>query len=708
MNNNVNELNDTHNKDWQLAWHIVSETDCSLFLTGKAGTGKTTFLHYVKTHINKRHVVLAPTGIAAINAKGMTIHSFFQLPFSPFIPNAPHQASLYKFSKEKLNIIRGCDLVIIDEISMVRSDLLDAVDDALRRHRHNNLPFGGVQLLMIGDMQQLPPVVKDEEWKLLQQYYDSMYFFDSIALKRLTYATVELKSVFRQTNEEFITILNKIRNNDIDDNTLLELNKRYIPNFIPTEDSGYIQLTTHNQQATQINEEWMQKLPSKGFTFEAEITGNFPEVSYPTEQRLVLKEGAQVMFVKNDTSPDKLYYNGMLGRITSISGNSVQVTAGEDNRVINVSREEWKNIKYSIDKETNEIRENIEGTFSQLPLRLAWAITIHKSQGLTFSKAIINTNSAFAHGQTYVALSRCRSLDSLVLSAPISRRSIIRDTAIDDFSDEIRKRIPNASQLTTMKQTYLLHTIENVFDFNGLRSALNNFIRIIDEHLYKQYPKTLENFKLASSTLEKEVCNVSLKFHNQYKVMVGSSSNGITEELQQRIFSGATYFIEKIEKIDSIFRTSDIVTKNKQIEKQLSLAKETLADMLLTKIGLLRYAKTCPFSTEGYLNTKAKLTLTANSRQIKKKSTIANKDTNINVSDITDQKLFDALVKWRLAKAKEESLPAYCILYQKAIIGISNTHPRTIDELILIPHIGKAKADKYGKELLDIVEREGK
>ena len=708
MSNTINGLNNTNNKDWQLAWHIISETDCSLFLTGKAGTGKTTFLHYVKTHINKRLVVLAPTGIAAINAKGMTIHSFFQLPLSPFIPNAPHHASHYKFSKEKLSIIRGCDLIIIDEISMVRSDLLDAVDDALRRHRHNNQPFGGVQLLMIGDMQQLPPVVKDEEWKLLQQYYNSMYFFDSIALKRLTYATVELKTVFRQTNEKFITILNKIRNNDIDDNALQELNKRYKPNFHPSEDSGYIQLTTHNQQANHINEECLRKLPSKGFTFDAEISGNFPDTSYPTEQCLVLKEGAQIMFVKNDISPEKLYYNGMLGRVTSISEKSVQVIAGEDNRVINVSREEWKNIKYSINKETNEIREDIEGTFSQLPLRLAWAITIHKSQGLTFSKAVINTSSAFAHGQTYVALSRCRSLESLVLSAPINRLSIIRDTTIDDFSNEIQKRIPSTSQLTTMKQTYLLHTIENVFDFNGIRSALNHFIRIIDEHLYKQYPKTLEKLKWASSTLEKEVCNVSSKFHSQYKAMVCSYSIGITEELQQRIFSGATYFIEKIEQIDNIFRTSDIVTKNKQIERQLSLARETLAETLLIKLGLLRYAKTNSFSTEGYLDTKAKLTLVATPGQIKKKSTIANKDTNINVSDITDKKLFDSLVKWRLAKAKEESLPAYCILYQKAIIGISNTHPRTTDELVLIPHIGKAKAEKYGKEILDIVEHEGK
>ncbi len=685
--------------DWNLAWQIINETDTSLFLTGKAGTGKTTFLHYIKRHTKKRLVVLAPTGIAAINAQGVTIHSFFQLPFSPFTPDSHQSMSRYRFSREKLSIIKGCDLIVIDEISMVRADLLDAVDEALRRHRHCDKPFGGVQLLMIGDLQQLSPVAKEEEWNILRKFYPTMFFFDSIALKKLPYAIVELKHVYRQTNDKFISILNKIRNNIIDQETLNELNKRYVPNFTPSKESGYIILTTHNQQAAQINKDRMLNLKTKSITFTAKITGVFPSTSYPTDRILTLKEGAQVMFVKNDTSKEKLYYNGMIGRIVEITGQHVIVMEEKDKRTIKVGNEEWKNIKYKIDNKTHEIKEEIEGSFSQLPLKAAWAITIHKSQGLTFSKAVINLDSAFAHGQAYVALSRCRTLEGIVLSSPISKHSIITDSAIDKFLTNANERTPNNSQLSTMRKVYTRHLIEDLFDFKPLFLCLKQFIRIADEHLYRQIPKTLERYKSSCIMIEMEVHNVAMRFHNQYTSLLDNSSDLIPEELCDRVSSGASYFLEKLEQFNKFYRSSTLSSNNKQIEKQLANVRETLEDILQTKMYLLTYASKKHFSIGGYLEAKACIILSNHTD----KGINQKKGKDINTTEIKDPKLFNALVEWRLSKMKDESLPAYCILNQKAIIGISNTHPQTEEELMLIPNIGKSKVARYGKDILSIV-----
>src|SRR4030042_2353673 len=397
-----------NNPDLHLAFDFVQCTNRNIFLTGKAGTGKTPFLHNLKRSAPKRMIVVAPTGVAAINAGGVTIHSFFQLPFHPhvpvhylkpgYLPESPEQqgSQVYKLSREKINIMKSLDLLVIDEISMVRADLLDAVDGILRRYKDHDQPFGGVQLLMIGDLQQLAPVVREDDREILDRYYDTTFFFGSLALRQTNYVTIELKQIYRQNDPEFIKLLNKIRDNQVDSDTLNQLNKQYDPHFIPDSDSGYITLTTHNAQAQLINNSKLDKLPGKAKVFKAIISDDFPEYSYPTAYELHLKAGAQVMFVKNDISKEKLYFNGKIGRIERFEDEAILVQCPGEALPIMVEKAEWQNMKYSLDEETKEIQETVIGTFTQFPLKLAWAITIHKSQGLTFEKAVIDARAAFA------------------------------------------------------------------------------------------------------------------------------------------------------------------------------------------------------------------------------------------------------------------------------------------------------------------------
>ncbi|MDR1951473.1 MAG: AAA family ATPase, partial [Bacteroidales bacterium] len=422
------------NPELQLANDFVSFTSKNIFLTGRAGTGKTTFLHQLKTHSPKRMIVVAPTGVAAINAGGVTIHSFFQLPLSPFLPTHPPEDFNKMFRKEKISIIKSLDLLVIDEISMVRADVLDAVDAVLRRFRRSSKPFGGVQLLMIGDLQQLPPVVKDEEWNILKTVYQTPYFFGSQALNKTDYVTIELKQIFRQSDEEFIEILNRVRNNQLDSESLQMLNLRYIPNFQENSDERIIQLTTHRYQAQEINQQKLDAITEQEYSFEALVYDDFPEWSYPVEKDLKLKLGAQVMFAKTVAEHSKQFYNGKIGEIINICENRIVVKCPGDDFEITVPRVEWKTIRYEIDDETKAIREHVIGTFVQYPLRLAWAMTIHKSQGLTFDKVAIDARAAFAHGQVYVALSRCKTLEGLVLTSKIDANCLHNDQQIRQYT----------------------------------------------------------------------------------------------------------------------------------------------------------------------------------------------------------------------------------------------------------------------------------
>ena len=486
------------NEESILAWNIIEKTNANLFLTGKAGTGKTTFLKRLKELSPKRMIVLAPTGIAAINAGGMTIHSFFQLPFSPYVPGTTFgsgEQKRYQFSKLKRNIIRSIDLLVIDEISMVRSDLLDAVDSVLRQYRkRHDLPFGGVQLLMIGDLQQLAPVVTPQEERLLGQHYDTPFFFSSNALKQVGYLTIELKKVYRQQDEQFISLLNQIRENKASEATLQALNQRYIPNFVPPKEGNYIRLTTHNAPAQYINEQQLAALPAQSFSFTADIEGDFPETSYPADFKLTLKPGAQVMFIKND--PQHRFYNGMIGEVIGVrtdeDGSKITVRSKDSGEEFDLEKMEWTNAKYTLNEKTKEIEETVEGKFMQYPLRLAWAITIHKSQGLTFEHAIIDASHSFTHGQTYVALSRCKTLEGMVLSQPLSRGAIISSQTVDAFTSQLAA--PSQEQISSLELQYIIYCISELFDFYSIRASYEHLMRCLVEFFNGKYPRVVSEY----------------------------------------------------------------------------------------------------------------------------------------------------------------------------------------------------------------------
>ena len=596
------------NEESILAWNIIEKTSANLFLTGKAGTGKTTFLKRLKELSPKRMIVLAPTGIAAINAGGMTIHSFFQLPFSPYVPGTTFgsgEQKRYKFSNQKRNIIRSIDLLVIDEISMVRSDLLDAIDSVLRQYRkRHDLPFGGVQLLMIGDLHQLAPVVTPQEEQMIGQYYDTPFFFSSNALKQAGYLTIELKKVYRQQDQQFISLLNQIRENKASETTLQALNQRYIPNFEPPKEGNYIRLTTHNAPAQYINEQQLAALPSQAYSFTAEVEGNFPESFYPADFKLILKPGAQVMFIKND--PQHRFYNGMIGEVRTIIGDKITVRSKDTYQDFELEQMEWTNAKYTLNEETKEIEETVEGRFRQYPLRLAWAITIHKSQGLTFEHAIIDASHSFTHGQTYVALSRCKTLEGMVLSQPLSRGAIISDRTVDAFNSQLVS--PSQEQISYLEQQYVLHCIGELFDFYAVSGSYEHLMRCLVEFFTGKYPRVVSEYQKLQVVL-KSLIAVSDKFRVQYTGMLARNPDVRQAELQDRIHKGAMYFLDKISILSDLIRKSNLDTDNKVARKQFEDRFSVFSEDVKLKERLLKYEGSAEFTVTDYLKKKAQFLL---------------------------------------------------------------------------------------------------
>ena len=714
-----------NNPELQLAWQFIENTGTHLFLTGKAGTGKTTFLKRLKEQSPKRMVILAPTGIAAINAGGVTIHSFFQLSFAPFVPETTFNSSQthYRFSKEKRNIIRSMDLLVIDEISMVRADLLDAIDSALRRYRDREKPFGGVQLLMIGDLQQLAPVVKENEWEMLKNYYETPYFFASRALRETVYMTIELKTVYRQSDTFFLSLLNKIRENQADDEVLNELNRRYQPGFRPRKEEGYIRLTTHNYQAQKVNDNELASLPGQTYSFRAEIDGTFLEYLYPADEVLTIKAGAQIMFLKNDPSSEKRYYNGMIGEVAAVNDAGMIVRGKDNGDEFQLLPEEWGNYKYVLNEETKEITEEIEGTFRQYPIRLAWAITIHKSQGLTFERAIIDARNSFAHGQTYVALSRCKTLEGMVLESPLRREAIISDSTVDNFTKEVERNKPGNRQLHDMQKAYFFDLLSDLFNFYSLDQAYKRLLRLIDEDLYKLYPKQLAEYKELAPHIKEKIVEVSQRFRNQYTRLInGSDDYAADQGLQERVRSGAGYFRKELEPVRTLFEKTNMPLDNKELRKQLNERLQALDDALWIKESLLEAMMGQPFTVTGYLKLKAKVTLSLEDdsssgsspkapkekreRKGRKERTRSSSKAKVEVpTDILYPELYRTLSEWRAAKAREVSLPAYIIMQQKALMGIVNLLPDTPEALEAIPYFGAKGVQKYGLEILGIIRK---
>jgi len=698
------------NDQLQLAFDFVQYTGKHIFLTGKAGTGKTTFLHQLKLKSPKRMVVVAPTGVAAINAGGVTIHSFFQMPFGPFIPaeilgntsygnDRTPANNFQRFNKEKISIIKSLDLLVIDEISMVRADLLDGIDDVLRRYKDRNKPFGGVQLLMIGDLQQLAPVIKDDDWMLLRQYYETVFFFSSKALKQTDYISIELTHIFRQQDETFIRLLNKIRDNNADQLTLEELNKRYLPNFVSNDGDGYITLTTHNYQSHELNDSKLSKLPAKTHKFTAKVEGDFPEYSYPTDFELNLKKGAQVMFVKNDISREKLFYNGKIGAIVKIDEDVIWVRCPGDEEDIAVGQAEWQNSKYTIDEETKEIKELVLGTFSQIPLKLAWAITIHKSQGLTFEKAIIDAKAAFAHGQVYVALSRCKTLEGMILSTPISNQSIKSDAKVSGFNREIEQNPPGLELLEKSKLDFQHNLLFELIDFVPILRRLGYVLKLMNEHHESILPAFKELFNLMNIEVKRDLSDVSEKFKGQIQQLIANNQN-IEENnsLQERIKKGCSYFSDKLGLIviDKL-KDTDIEIDNKTVKKSVNDAIGRLNEDVTVKHACL---KGCAegFNVKCYMEVRAKAAIEPSDKKIK------NRSSTFSTNDfVVHPELYKILRTWCNQKAEELNVDTFMVLPYKTLIELIDQLPNSIAELKRVKGFGAKKVNQFGKEIVEIV-----
>ncbi|MGF7139767.1 helix-turn-helix domain-containing protein [Roseimarinus sediminis] len=708
------------NPELKLAYDFLQFTNQHVFLTGKAGTGKTTFLKQLKQSSPKRMVVVAPTGVAAINAGGVTIHSFFQMAFGPQLPvnansneaafvlsqqsgdeqsskSRGQQSRINRFSKEKINIIRSLDLLVIDEISMVRADVLDGIDAVLRRYKNRDKPFGGVQLLMIGDLQQLAPVVKEDEWNLLRSYYDTFYFFSSRALKQSRFIGIELKHIYRQSDQHFIDLLNKVRDNKVDAEAFQLLNSRYIKDFKATDEEGYIVLTTHNYQAHQINDRKLAELKTRTYHFEAQVEDDFPEYAYPTDRKLQLKVGAQVMFVKNDTSAEKRYYNGKIGRVVTIDTDSgeVKVLCQGDTEPIPVEKEIWENTKYHLNETTQEIEETVVGKFIQQPLKLAWAITIHKSQGLTFEKAIINARQSFAHGQVYVALSRCKSLEGLVLSEPLQSDSVINDTTVIRFTSKVEEQQPGQKELDMARQAYEKHLLKELFDFSAFHRMGNYLLKTMKEHesvILGNMPTVMHAMLPAVAA---ELIDIARKFIPQLEVLFREQRHIEKENpLEVRVKQAAAYFSEKFKTIvDGPWKSAAYETDNKALKKQLNNTIGKMEEELAVKRACLDYCSK-GFEIKEFLAVRARAALVEPGEK---------QATSRIIEQSRHPDFYRQLIYWRNRQAEINDTVASKVLRQSILTEIANLLPDNVKALKSIKGMGGTKMRQFGKELLELI-----
>lgn len=594
---------DDHNPVFKLAADFINYTSRSVFLTGKAGSGKTTFLRHIVGTTPKRCVVVAPTGVAAINAGGVTMHSFFQLPFGPFLPGTQSKfngvevadkRSLFKnirFNRDKRELINELELLIIDEVSMVRCDMLDAMDAILRHFRKRlHEPFGGVQVLYIGDLYQLPPVARTEEWELLKEYYDSPFFFNAHAVSQSPPLYIELKKIYRQSDAQFIDLLNKVRNNDIRPEDLKVLNSRYEGNFSPPASENYITLSTHNYKADAVNASELAKLPGQAYKFKGSIAGDFSDKSLPTEMELSLKKGAQVIFIKNDQEVERRYYNGKIAVVSDISDDEVTVTFPNNNASLTIDKETWRNIRYTLNRDTGKIEEEEIGSFTQYPIRLAWAITIHKSQGLTFSKAIIDAGSSFAAGQVYVALSRCTSFEGLVLQSKISLDSISTDARVIAFARKEQEADELQSLFAIEQQRFLAAQLVQVFDLARVIDTLEDFCEEVKEHSFERVPEVIAlSERILSQAKAKQ--EVAVKFKPEIHRLIDQVPQQGMEALTARMVKAIDYFSTEItrEMMLPLQEMEDSLGRKPKVKKYVRQSGE-VRQILLTHHDRIRQA----------------------------------------------------------------------------------------------------------------------
>ncbi len=693
------------NREIELARNFLMHTNANIFLTGKAGTGKTTFLHEVVKQIDKRVVVAAPTGIAALNAGGVTLHSLFMLPFTPYIINQPHfeegRKRFQRISKIKKELFKSLDLLVIDEISMVRCDMLDAVDDVLRRERRINRPFGGVQLLLIGDIQQLAPVCKDDDWEILKNHYQSPYFFDSKAFRDANIVNIELQEIFRQNDTYFTNILNAIRENRVTNELASEINKRYLPDFEPPREEGYITLTTHVHKAQSINSKHLCELESETMLYPAEVNGTFIESSYPNDTNLELKVGARVMFIKNGKIDERNYYNGMMATITALSETSATVIPKDSDEEMVVSPIQWENKEYQLNSESGEIDEKIIGTFTQLPLKCAWAITIHKSQGLTFDKVIIDVDRAFAHGQSYVAFSRCRTLEGIVLLSPFAPSAIIRNQQVEQFNDYVVDNQGNESDIEHHKREYYKSMVVDIFDYSGMMKNLYTLQSFANFNLKASYPQFCEELNQQIVMLEDEVSEVSIRFKQQAERLINNSDDYINDTLiKERLYKAANYFKSKLDYFKSVEEQLKLLNVDtKELEKKIKLFRTNINGDLGYKVG---YLDSCCSGDGITVELYRKIRLGAIIADKKDKE--STKKVKVSLNDIEHSELYNSLCEWRRSIGEEIGKPLFTVMSNKTLLNIVATLPCSIDALKSVSGIGKQKLCQYGDDIIDIVD----
>jgi hypothetical protein len=684
-------LNDTQ----ELLIRVLNETDRPLFLTGKAGTGKTTFLNYIKATVKKNFAIVAPTAVAAINAAGVTINSFFQIPRGPMVfelVNAPYFEK--PIGQEKNKILQTLELLIIDEISMVRADVLDYIDQLLKHVRGSQRAFGGVQVLMVGDPFQLPPVY-EKDWHILSRFYDGPYFFQSKVWKKCPTLAFEFKTVYRQSDNKFIDLLNGIREGFLTNDQLSELNLHHRSELTQGLEE-YVTLTTHNTKVKEINDLRLEQLPGELQTFQASVSGDYSAELYPAEMQLELKPGALVMFNKNDSSGKKLYYNGRMARISSLRANQVTVNFLDDNSELDVPLETWQNLKYTLSEDTNRVQESNAGRFTQYPLRLAWAITVHKSQGLTFSKAIVDVEDTFTYGQAYVALSRCSTLDGLVLRKPLKIENLKTDPLIKDFLSAAIALEPSLSELQDSLSNMEATIIQDLFDY----SYLNSLLRYLENDqlsgggeggLYTPIRENAEKglFKFAGQFSRQELGNVQ-----QLYLWTDNP------DMISRLNKAAAYFHAQLSELRNelnktylAFAANDHPTSYYAV---LNTALVTIDIKLaaLTRLPVARRsADICDTMREAGMNYK-----NIYQNWTPKNATV--------IKPLANPGLYQDLLDWRAAKGIETGLKDYAVISEKALKEIAVKLPATLGLLAKIRTIGEAKTTMYGKEILEIVQRQ--
>ena len=580
-----------------MASKYVNSTGCHVFLTGRAGTGKTTFLQDIRRRTHKNTIVAAPTGIAAINAEGVTLHSLFQLPFGAFVPddaalaqagqegpgfelNTPQSLRRnIKMHTSKRNMLRKLELLIIDEVSMLRADLLDAIDSALRWiRRRPHIPFGGVQILFIGDLHQLPPVVKKNEWELLKAYYNTLFFFGAAALSEWQPVYIELEHIYRQSDAQFISLLNHLRDGQTRAEDIECLNRHCCPDFTAGPGDGYVYLTTHNRKADRINEDELAKLPGKAFKYSAEVKGTFDSRTYPVEPVLYLKKDAQVMFIKNDPTGEQRYFNGKIGKVETLNESGARVGFSDGSAPVWVESYTWENKRYTLNKQSNEIEEKVIGSFVHFPLKLAWAITIHKSQGLTFDRAIIDVSQAFAAGQVYVALSRLTSLEGLVLTAPFHNREFPREPALEAFA---RHKMDTGSGSPQHEAAFLDHAlaylgeaVREAFDFSQLEKELFFHLRTYTKDAAHSKKQQQLEWAQALQARLKPVKEVGDKFLRQLECILPDAMADRMAHLKERVDAAKGYFDPLLTEI-----IQEIEEKRAALKKEKSGVKQYLNEL---------------------------------------------------------------------------------------------------------------------------------